>query len=92
MLLSEAARTAGAFESATTMGRPACAMLPHAMDTSGSVGCIGNRVYTGLGDDEPYLSVPGSALDATLEKLDTILNANIELEKFHRQRAATLAS
>ena len=57
-----------------------------------SVGCIGNRVYTGLGDDELYLSVPGSALDATLEKLDTILTANIELEKFHRQRAATLAS
>ena len=95
MLLSEAARAAGAFESATTMGRPACAMLPHAIDTSGSVasvGCIGNRVYTGLGDDELYLSVPGSALDATLEKLDTILTANIELEKFHRQRAATLAS
>ena len=94
MLLSEAARAAGAFESATTMGRPACAMLPHAMDTSGSVasvGCIGNRVYTGLGDDELYLSVPGSALDATLEKLDTILNANSELEVFHRQRAAALA-
>ena len=95
MLLSEAARAAGAFEPATTMGRPACAMLPQALATAGSVasvGCIGNRVYTGLGDDELYLAVPGSAVEATLEQLDTILTANIELEKFHRQRAATLAS
>ena len=28
MLLSEAARAAGVFEEATTMGRPACAILP----------------------------------------------------------------
>lgn len=95
MLLSEAARSAGAFESATTMGRPACAMIPRSLDAAAavaSVGCIGNRVYTDLGDDELYLSVPGTALKATLEKLETILTANSELEKFHRQRAATLAS
>jgi uncharacterized protein (DUF169 family) len=95
MLLSEAARAAGAFEPATTMGRPACSMIPHTVATSrsvASVGCIGNRVYTGLGDDELYLAVPGSALQATLDKLETVLTANIELEKFHRQRAAALAS
>jgi uncharacterized protein (DUF169 family) len=94
MLLSEAARAAGAFEPATTMGRPACAMIPHTVATArsvASVGCIGNRVYTGLGDDELYLSVPGSALEATMEKLETILTANTELEKFHRHRAAALA-
>jgi len=28
---------------------------------------------------------------ATLDQLDTILNANAELEKFHRQRKATLS-
>lgn len=94
MLLSEAARAAGAFESSTTMGRPACAMIPRAIDSAASVasvGCIGNRVYTELGDDELYLSVPGSAVESTLRNLETILTANEELEKFHRQRAATLA-
>jgi uncharacterized protein (DUF169 family) len=93
MLLSEAARAARAFDSGTAMGRPACAMLPQALGTKAAVaslGCIGNRVYTGLGDDELYLAVPAKALDATLGKLETILTANDELEKFHRQRAAAL--
>ena len=91
MLLSEAARAAGALEAGTTMGRPACAAIPQAISSSGgvmSVGCIGNRVYTGLGDDEMYLALPGGALDKTLEQLAVIMNANAELEKFHRGRAA----
>ena len=94
MLLSEAARAARAFESGIAMGRPACAMLPQALGSTAavaSVGCIGNRVYTDLGDDELYLTVPAKALDDTLGKLETILAANAELEKFHRQRAAALA-
>jgi len=93
MLLSEAARAAGAFETGTVMGRPACAMIPQALNTSASVasvGCIGNRVYTGLGDDELYLTVPGDRANEVLEKLPSILTANRELEKFHRQRAASL--
>jgi uncharacterized protein (DUF169 family) len=93
MLLSEAARAAGAFEAGTAMGRPACAMLPQALSAKASiasVGCIGNRVYTGLGDDELYLAVPAHAVESTLEHLGTVLTANDALETFHRQRAATL--
>jgi uncharacterized protein (DUF169 family) len=93
MLLSEAARAVGTFDAAVTMGRPACAMLPQAMDSASSVasiGCIGNRVYTELADDELYLAVPGPALEPLLASMATILTANDELEKFHRQRAATL--
>ncbi len=75
------------------MGRPACAVLPRALDSSSavaSVGCIGNRVHTELGHDELYLGVPGSAMNATLAQLDVVVMANEELETFHRQRAATL--
>jgi uncharacterized protein (DUF169 family) len=93
MLLSEAARAAGAFEVGTAMGRPACAMLPQALaagQSVASIGCIGNRVYTELADDELYLAVPGGALGPMLDKLETIVTANAELEKFHRRRAATL--
>jgi uncharacterized protein (DUF169 family) len=93
MLLSEAARAAGAFESGTAMGRPACAMLPEAINSSAgvaSVGCIGNRVYTDLDDNELYLAVPAAALGSMLDKLDTIITANRELEKFHRERKAAL--
>lgn len=91
MLLAEAARAAGVFESASVMGRPACAMVPHAMSAAqsvASVGCVGNRVYTGLGENEMYLTVPGGSLDAVLTALEPTLNANRELEKFHRSRLA----
>jgi uncharacterized protein (DUF169 family) len=93
MVLSEAARAAGVFETSTTMGRPACAMVPAAIDSASgvaSVGCIGNRVYTGLGDNELYLTIPGSWLAAVMDQLPTAINANDELEKFHRQRAREL--
>lgn len=95
MLLSEAARAAGVFDAGATLGRPACAMLPQAIGTASSVvsiGCIGNRVYTGLPDGDLYLTVPAGSLDAMLEKLGTIVTANLELEKFHRHRAATLGA
>jgi uncharacterized protein (DUF169 family) len=93
MLLTEAARAAGAFAEASVMGRPACAMLPAALGASSSVasvGCIGNRVYTELGDDELYLTVAGRALGPVLEKLGEIVAANVALEQFHRQREAAL--
>ncbi len=94
MLLTEAARAAGAFGDAV-LGRPACAMLPRALQAStgvASVGCIGNRVYTGLGDDELYLAVPGAKLRTVVEQLAATLDANRALEAFHRQRAAAVGS
>jgi uncharacterized protein (DUF169 family) len=94
MLLSEAARAAGVFDQGLVMGRPACAMLPQALTSSAavaSVGCIGNRVYTGLEDGELYLTIPFTVLAPTLQHLRTTLTANVELERFHRQRAASLA-
>src|SRR6516164_4534723 len=43
------------------MARPTCAVVPEVVRTrrcAASLGCIGNRVYTGLADDELYFSVP----------------------------------
>ena len=51
-----------------------------------SLGCIGNRVYTELGDEEFYYAVPGNQLAAVTSKLTTIASANRELEKYHRSR------
>ena len=89
MLLAEAAGAAGLARDGGVMGRPACAMIPEAMRSARgntSLGCIGNRVYTGLGDDEMYFSIPGARLAAVVEKLETIVRANRELEKFHTAR------
>ena len=37
------------------------AAMAHGMVTS--AGCIGNRVYTDIGDDELYSAIPGTALE-----------------------------
>jgi uncharacterized protein (DUF169 family) len=87
MLLAEAAGVAG------LMGRPTCAALPQALKTGqgvASLGCIGNRVYTGLGDDELYFALPGSQVSAVAEKLATIVHANRELEKYHENKLAAI--
>ncbi|MDB4966983.1 MAG: hypothetical protein JWN44_2672 [Myxococcales bacterium] len=90
MLLAEAAQSAGVSDETPTMGRPTCAILPDAINrarTAASFGCIGNRVYTALSDNDAYFAIPGPALAAVEERLRVILHANNELEKFHRARA-----
>jgi uncharacterized protein (DUF169 family) len=88
MLLAEAAGAAG------LMGRPTCAALPQAVKTGQgvlSLGCIGNRVYTGLSDDEAYFALPGGQVKAVTEKLAGIVRANGELEKYHSQKRAAIS-
>ena len=91
MLLAEAAQAAGVAGSGPAMGRPTCAVLPEAINstrTAASFGCIGNRVYTGAADTEAYFAIPGAQLGAVEEQLAVVMRANQELEKFHRARAA----
>jgi uncharacterized protein (DUF169 family) len=88
MLLTEAAQAAGV-GGAGMMGRPTCAALPETMKSRrgvASLGCIGNRVYTELGDDEMYFAMPGDQVGAVTEKLATITHANGELDKYHKAR------
>jgi uncharacterized protein (DUF169 family) len=78
---------------AATMGRPACAMIPAVLGgPTGvtSLGCIGNRVYTGLGDDEFYFTIPGPRIGDVVERLETVVRANRELETYHEGRRASL--
>jgi uncharacterized protein (DUF169 family) len=89
MLLAEASQAAGAAGSGPTMGRPTCAVIPEAIQsgrTSASFGCVGNRVYTGAGDDEAWFAIPGAQLGAVEERLAVMVRANRELEQFHRGR------
>jgi uncharacterized protein (DUF169 family) len=89
MVLVEAAQAAGVSPESPAMGRPTCAALPQALDSQRpavSLGCIGNRVYTGLAEGEGYVALPAAALARVTEKLSVIAFANAELEKFHRAR------
>jgi uncharacterized protein (DUF169 family) len=94
MRLQEAAGRAGVASTLPLLGRPTCMALPAAM-THGSVmstGCIGNRVYTGLGEDELYLMIPGNRLIKVAEQAAVIANANQALEQYHTHRRLTLAT
>jgi uncharacterized protein (DUF169 family) len=89
MLLTEAAHAAGIGSPGPTMGRPTCAVLPQAIEgarSASSFGCVGNRVYTGASDNEGYFAVPGASLGALEARLAIVVNANQQLESFHRQR------
>lgn len=93
MLVAEAARAAGLEGDRAAMGRPACAMIPAVLEGPGgltSLGCIGNRVYTGMGDDELYFTIPGGKVGLVVEHLETVLHANRELEKYHEARRVSL--
>jgi uncharacterized protein (DUF169 family) len=90
MLLAEAAQAAGVGAESGFMGRPTCAVVPEVLRTrrsAASLGCIGNRIYTGLADDELYFALPGEHVEAVTEKLAAIVHANRELENYHRARA-----
>jgi uncharacterized protein (DUF169 family) len=88
MLLVEAANRAGVGTGAPALGRPTCMALPASLEhgTILSLGCIGNRVYTGLGEEEMYVVVRGKDLAKVADALDTIGSANLALEEYARGR------
>ena len=93
MLLTEAATAAEISTENGVMGRPTCAVIPAVIQGGRSVsslGCIGNRVYTALSDDDFYFAFPGKHIDVLIEKLGTIVNANRALEEYHQQRQAEI--
>jgi uncharacterized protein (DUF169 family) len=90
MLIYEAALRCGAGNIATpALGRPGCAVLPMALNSGFSAlsfGCKGNRTFTGLPDEEMYLSIPGTKWDAVVEAIRTIANANETMEAHYRSK------
>ncbi|HTT63073.1 MAG TPA: DUF169 domain-containing protein [Bryobacteraceae bacterium] len=94
MLLGEAALRAGVSANAPLLPRPTCMALPAALakGTVTSSGCIGNRVYTDLGEDELYAVVPGRDLARVAGELQTISAANAQLAEYHRGKRQTLAT
>jgi uncharacterized protein (DUF169 family) len=94
MLLEEAAIRAGAASKLPLLARPTCMAIPaamaHGMVTS--AGCIGNRVYTDIGDGELYAAIPGHALEQIARELETVASANLALAQYHRERRQQLST
>jgi uncharacterized protein (DUF169 family) len=94
MLLAEAAGRAGAMSSLPLLGRPTCMSIPAALANGAvtSSGCIGNRVYTDIGEDELYVVLRGSDLERIAGEIETIQSANAKLTEYHAERRRSLAT
>ncbi len=93
MLLQEAAVRAGVGAGSPSMGRPTCMALPASLQfgSIASLGCIGNRVYTGLDENEMYLVLRGKDLWSVAEALNVISGANAALRDYARGRREELS-
>lgn len=93
MRLQEATIRAGKPGTLPPLGRPTCMALPAALaqGTVTSLGCIGNRVYTGLSEDDLYVAVPGSDISEIVDALEVIATANAELTAYAKGRREQLS-
>jgi uncharacterized protein (DUF169 family) len=92
MLLVETANRAGVPYDMPMLARPTCMAIPASL-ASGlitSAGCIGNRTYTNIGDDEIYAVFRGQDLAGIAAELDTIAQANAKLREYHEARQVEL--
>jgi hypothetical protein len=94
MLLNEAAMRAGVSAQLQAMSRPTCMALPAALlsGTVASVGCIGNRVYTGATEGELYAAVRGADIAKVAAEAGTIASANAALTEFHTNRKSQITN
>ena len=93
MLLHEAATRSG-IAVQPLFGRPTCMAVPASATQSvvSSMGCVGNRVYTGLPDSELYTTIAGKHLHAVAEHLATIARANATLAEYYGLRRVELTT
>jgi uncharacterized protein (DUF169 family) len=94
MLLNEAANRAGVASGVPALGRPTCMALPASLQHGAifSLGCMGNRVYTGLGEDQMYFVVRGQDLDAVADALKVVNSANVALNDYATGRRKRLST
>ncbi len=94
MMLTEAALRAGSMSQLPLLGRPTCMAIPAAVANGAvtSSGCIGNRVYTDIGEDELYVTLRGSDLERIAAEIETIESANRTLTQYHQERRQALST
>jgi Uncharacterised ArCR, COG2043 len=89
LLLSEATQQVEN-QNPPAMGRPACAVIPQVANTGVaalSLGCCGARAYLDvLTEDVAIFAIPGSKLEAYVQRIEALADANAILAKFHQVR------
>lgn len=89
MLFSEAAGDIawrGPGKEAHVFGRPACAVIPRALNdsaTTASLGCTGARTFAGIEEHDLLVAIPADRLEAAHQRISTILAANRAMKDFY---------
>jgi uncharacterized protein (DUF169 family) len=93
MVLHEAATRAGR-SVLPLLGRPTCMAVPAALSghVTSSLGCVGNRVYTGVAEGELYTVIAAADLEPVINELTTVTSANAALAEYHRERLGALST
>lgn len=95
LLLSEAATSVDG-GTPPAMGRPACAIVPQAVNSGRAVlslGCCGARAYVdALTDDVALFALPGAKLERYAQRLEVLAKANATLSAFHALRKRDVAA
>jgi hypothetical protein len=78
------------------LGRPACAVIPHALNKGHaaiSLGCCGARAYLdALSDSLALWALPGSKLEQYCAEIALLAAANRTLTTFHKRRREDIES
>ena len=78
------------------MGRPACAVIPQAINSGRaalSLGCCGARAYLDvLSDDVALWAIPGEKVARYAERIEALARANETLSVFHELRREDVES
>lgn len=95
LILSEAIERVDG-DSAPAMGRPACAVIPRAVNRGASamsLGCCGARAYLdSLSDDVALWALPGAKLPQYCGQVTAFARANRTLATFHGRRRTDVES
>ena len=87
MLLYEAALRASAGTGLMpSLGRPGCAVLPLTVNQNSaslSLGCAGNRTFTGLPASEMYVCIPAAMWPDVVERTTTVIGANKAMQQHY---------
>ncbi len=95
LILSEATQQLES-DNAPAMGRPACAVVAQVVNSGRpamSLGCCGARAYLDCFTAENAIfAIPGLKIEAYVDQIRTLANANGILSQFHRLRRAQIAT
>ncbi len=92
MIFQEAALRTGIGLQLSLFGRPTCMSLPTALMQGmvTSAGCLGNRIYTGLGEDELYVIIPGRFVQKIADAVLAIAESHSKIAEYHHERRRSL--